>query len=114
MAKFGKSSKRRLATCHEDLQEIFNEVIKHFDCSVLCGHRGEEDQNKAVESGHSKVAWPNGRHNHNPSIAVDVAPYPINWEDRERMTYFAGMVMGIAKAKGIGVRWGVNGKKNQY
>ena len=22
------------------------------------------------------------------------------------MTYFAGMVMGIAKAKGIGLRWG--------
>ena len=112
MAKFGKSSKRRLATCHEDLQEIFNEIIKHFDCSVLCGHRGEEGQNKAFESGNSKVKRPNGRHNHTPSIAVDVAPYPINWEDRERMTYFAGMVMGIAKAKGIGLRWGGDWNQN--
>ena len=112
MPKFGKSSKRRLATCHEDLQEIFNEVIKYFDCSVLCGHRGEEDQNKAFESGHSKVKWPKGRHNHNPSIAVDVAPYPIDWKDRERMTYFAGMVMGIAKAKGIGLRWGGDWNQN--
>ena len=112
MARFGKSSKRRLATCHEDLQEIFNEVIKYFDCSVLCGHRGEEDQNKAFESGHSKVKWPKGRHNHNPSIAVDVAPYPIDWDDRERMTYFAGMVMGIEKAKGIGLRWGGDWNQN--
>ena len=106
MPKFGRSSKQRLETCHEDLQEIFNEVIKYFDCSVLCGHRGEEDQNKAVASGNSKVAWPNGRHNANPSNAVDVAPYPIDWEDRERMTYFAGMVMGIAKVRGIPLRWG--------
>ena len=112
MPKFGKRSRQRLGTCHEDLQEIFNEVIKYFDCSVLCGHRGEEDQNKAFESGHSKVKWPKGRHNHNPSIAVDVAPYPIDWEDRERMTYFAGMVMGIAKAKGIGLRWGGDWNQN--
>ena len=112
MPKFGKSSKRRLATCHEDLQEIFNEVIKYFDCSVLCGHRGEEDQNKAVESGNSKVGWPNGRHNANPSNAVDVAPYPIDWKDSERMTYFAGMVMGIAKARGIGLRWGGDWNQN--
>ena len=90
MPRFGKTSKRRLATCHEDLQEILNEVIKYFDCSVLCGHRGKADQNKAYESGHSKVKWPNGRHNKKPSIAVDVAV----------------MVMGIAKAKGIGLRWG--------
>ena len=72
MPRFGKTSKRRLATCHEDLQEILNEVIKYFDCSVLCGHRGEADQNKAYESGHSKVKWPNGRHNKKPSIAVDI------------------------------------------
>ena len=31
MPRFGKTSKRRLATCHEDLQEILNEVIKYFD-----------------------------------------------------------------------------------
>ena len=30
MPRFGKTSKARLATCHEDLQEIFNEVIKYF------------------------------------------------------------------------------------
>ena len=112
MARFGKTSKRRLATCHEDLQEIFNEVIKHFDCSVICGHRGKEDQDKAVASGNSKAVWPKGRHNANPSNAVDVCPYPVDWDDRERMTYFAGMVMGIAKSKGIGLRWGGDWNQN--
>ena len=112
MPRFGSKSKQRLATCHEDLQEIFEEIIKHFDCSVLCGHRGEKDQDKAVATGNSKVSWPNGRHNKKPSIAVDVCPYPVDWDDRERMTYFAGMVMGIAKAKGIGLRWGGDWNQN--
>ena len=31
MPKFGSKSKKRLATCHEDLQDLFNEVIKYVD-----------------------------------------------------------------------------------
>ena len=106
MPRFGKTSKRRLATCHEDLQEIFNEAIKHFDCSVICGHRGEEDQNKAVASGNSKAVWPKGRHNANPSNAVDVCPYPVDWDDLARFRYFAGFVLGVASQMGINIRWG--------
>ena len=106
MPRFGRRSKERLATCHEDLQKVFNEVIKHVDCSILCGYRNEEDQSAAVASGHSKAQYPNGRHNKVPSNAVDVAPYPIDWEDTERFTLFAGFVLGIAKSMGIDLIWG--------
>ena len=106
MARFGKTSKRRLSTCEKDLQLLFGEVVKGFDCSIVCGHRGEEAQNEAFEKGNSQAKYPNGRHNANPSRAVDVAPYPIDWNDRERFTYFAGYVMGIASQMGIGLRWG--------
>lgn len=106
MPRFGRRSKERLATCHEDLQKVFKEVIKHVDCSVLCGYRNEEDQNKAVASGHSKAQYPDGRHNKKPSDAVDVAPYPIDWEDTERFTLFAGFVLGIAKSMDIDLIWG--------
>jgi len=41
-----------------------------------------------------------------PSLAVDVAPYPIDWNDRERFCYFAGYVKGIAKSLGTELRWG--------
>jgi len=44
MPAFGERSRNNLKTCHEDLQKLFNEVIKHFDCSVICGHRGQEEQ----------------------------------------------------------------------
>ena len=106
MAKFGKTSKQRLSTCHEDLQTVFNEVIKHVDCSILEGHRSGERQYKLFAEGKTKVKYPNGRHNANPSNAVDVAPYPIDWDDRERFHLFAGFVIGIAKSMGITLRWG--------
>ena len=106
MAKFGKTSKKRLASSDERLQKVFNEVIKYIDCSVLEGHRSEERQNKLFEEGKTKVKYPKGRHNSNPSRAVDVTPYPVDWNDRERQTLFAGFVLGIARSMDIRLRWG--------
>ena len=106
MAKFGKASKQRLSTCHKDLQAVFNEVIKYVDCSILVGHRGAERQDRLFEEGKTKVKYPKGRHNASPSRAVDVAPYPIDWDDRERFHLFAGFVIGIARGMGITLRWG--------
>ena len=106
MPRFGKKSMSKLETCHEDLQQVFYQVIKHFDCSVLEGHRGEELQNKYFDEGKSKVKFPKGKHNANPSNAVDVVPWPINWDDTDRMYYFAGFVKGIAAMLDIPLRWG--------
>ena len=106
MPKFGKRSRERLASCHGDLRMVFNEVIKHVDCSILEGHREKERQNQLYDEGKTKVLYPDGRHNDYPSNAVDVVPYPVNWEDRERMTLFAGFVIGVANQMGINLRWG--------
>ena len=106
MAKFGNRSKDRLSTCDQRLQDVFNEVIKYVDCSVLEGHRSKERQNILYDEGKTKVRYPKGRHNASPSLAVDVAPYPINWEDRERFHLFAGFVLGVARGMGITLRWG--------
>ena len=106
MPYFGKSSKKRLSTCDSKLQEIFNEVIKHVDCSVLEGHRSKDRQNKLYEEEKTKVKYPDGRHNRQPSSAVDVTPYPVDWKDRERQTLFAGFVIGVASQMGINLRWG--------
>lgn len=106
MPRFSKKSKTKLDTCDERLQDVFKEVVKHFDCTIIEGHRGKEKQNEAYKKGNSKLKYPHGKHNKIPSIAVDVIPYPIDWEDRERMSYFAGFVLGIARSKGITLRWG--------
>jgi len=52
------------------------------------------------------VRYPNSKHNTIPARAVDVCPWPIDWDDQERATYFAGVVMGIASQLGVGLRWG--------
>ena len=44
MPRFGKKSKEKLATCDDQLQKVFNEVIKYVDCSILEGHRSGERQ----------------------------------------------------------------------
>ena len=106
MPKFGQKSLEKLNTCDKRLQLVLNEVIKTVDCSVLEGHRGEQRQNKLYDEGKTKLKFPNGRHNASPSRAVDVVPYPIDWEDRERFHLFAGFVLGIAKQLGVNLRWG--------
>ena len=107
MPRFGKRSKKNLKSCDLRLQRIFNEVIKHVDCSVIEGHRDEKRQNKLYAEGKTQVKYPNGRHNAYPSLAIDCVPYPIDWEDRERFTLFAGFVKGLAMGMyGIKLRWG--------
>ena len=106
MPKFGKKSQERLDTCHSDLIRLFTLVVRYFDCTILEGHRGKEKQNRYYKEGKSKIQWPDGKHNNYPSEAVDVAPYPIDWEDRDRFHYFGGFVMGLAKSMDISLRWG--------
>jgi peptidoglycan L-alanyl-D-glutamate endopeptidase CwlK len=101
MPVFSQRSLSKLETCHEDLQRLFKEVVKHIDCTILQGTRGEEEQNEYFAKGLSKVKYPNSKHNSLPSMAVDVAPYPIDWNDKERFYYFAGIVKGIATQMGI-------------
>ena len=106
MPRFGRKSRASLETCDERLQKVFNEVVKTYDCTVVCGYRGEEDQNKAFNEGRSKVKYPNGRHNSDPSTAVDVYPYPVSFNNLDRMVHFAGFVSGVAKSMGIDLIWG--------
>ena len=108
MPKFGKRSKKNLEQCEKQLQDLFNEVIKYFDCSVICGYRNEHDQNEAYHSGRSKIKWPNGMHNSKPSNAVDVLPYPIEWKNIKRMYMFVGFVRGIAASMDISIRCGAD------
>lgn len=106
MPSFGNRSLSNLNEAHTDLQRLFNEVIKHFDCSVIEGRRGQGEQDKLFHSGKSKVKYPNSKHNTSPSLAVDVIPYPVVWSDTDRMYYFAGIVKGIALSMSIKIRWG--------
>lgn len=106
MAKFGNRSLKELQTCSKVLRLILTQAIELYDFSVLKGFRGEQEQNKAYREGKSKLQYPESKHNQTPSRAVDIAPYPIDWEDKKRFYYLAGLIKGIAHAEGVKIRWG--------
>jgi peptidoglycan L-alanyl-D-glutamate endopeptidase CwlK len=112
MPSFGNVSKDRLATCHPDIQKVLEIAIKNGpDFTVVCGHRNEEDQNKAVAEGKSQTPWPTSNHNADPSVAVDIAPYfegGILWNDKEKFRCLISYVLGIGDALGIRLRSGAD------
>ncbi len=113
---YSKTSALQLATADRRLQAVFSEVLNNgFDHTILEGYRDEETQNRYFAEGKSKLRFPDGKHNRNPSRAVDAVPYPILWNDpdpkvRERyfqdMARFAGFVQATALSMGITLRWG--------
>jgi peptidoglycan LD-endopeptidase CwlK len=112
MPKFSQDSFSKLVTCHPDLQALFYEVIKYYDCTILEGYRNEIDQNIAFKSGQTLLNYPDSKHNKQPSLAVNVTPYPIDFDNHTRLYWFAGYVCAIAqKLKDSGkmtysIRWG--------
>jgi len=106
--KFGRRSKKNLSEAHPLLQELFEEAIKHYDCSIIEGNRSQEEQDRLYHAGKSKLKYPQSKHNKTPSLAVDVVPYPVDWNDTKRFYHFGGLVVGIAAAMGIDIRWGGN------
>jgi len=108
MPSFSSSSSAKLQSCHPDLQELFYAVIEEYDCSVLEGHRSPERQQQLFDEGMTKTL--NSNHLHDPSRAVDVMPYPINWDDALEHHKFATKVYQKAIQLGIKVRWGGNFK----
>lgn len=110
MPQFSDRSLAQLETIHPSLRAVLEEAIRFVDFTVLEGHRNQADQDRAFEMGRSKVRWPNGKHNSYPSMAVDLAPYPISWstshKNLARFYYLGGVLKGIAGMKGVKLRFG--------
>lgn len=110
--QFSTQSRAHLDSCDVRLQRVFERVLESIDCTVIEGHRSQERQDEAFRTEKSQIKWPDGMHNRSPSLAVDVAAYPIRWKDRERATLFAGFVLATALAISHGrgehwrLRWG--------
>jgi peptidoglycan L-alanyl-D-glutamate endopeptidase CwlK len=104
--KFSDRSLKRIEECHPDLRAIAHELIKEMDVVVLCGHRGQEEQEKAVHDGRSKLHFPHSKHNSLPSRAIDMAPYPIDWNDISKFNDMCDRISVIAQRLGIHIRQG--------
>ena len=124
MPSFGTASQAQLDTVCPELRKVFEIVVKEFDISILEGRRSWDRQAELLRKNKTKVGP--GKSKHNPpmdrggnemedwlSLAVDAAPYPIDWKDAKRFVYMAGMVIGVGRTLGFDIRWGGNWDEDQ-
>ncbi len=106
MFKLSTLSQAKLNSCHSDLILLINEVAKTEKCAVICGHRGKAEQEKAYLSGTSRAKWGQSKHNQMPSLAVDVVPLPLDWDNIESFEKLGSIIMEKAKELKINIKWG--------
>lgn len=125
MYKFGKVSEANLVGVDPRLVEVYRFVIKYWDCTILDGVRTYAEQVKNVAKGVSKTM----ASKHIPAKggkgkAIDAMPYPVDWVAIEKGVNavkkidggmqvleayaFQGFVAGVAAAKGLNVRQGID------
>jgi len=124
MPSFGGSSRKNLDTCRSEIIETLEIVVVEYDIKVLEGVRSWDRQSQLLEEGRTTKGP--GESKHNPpklpdgtedtewkSDAVDVVPYPIDWNDARRFIYMAGMIIGVGRTLGYDFRWGGNWDEDQ-
>lgn len=119
LVPLGNLSRLRLASCDIRIQRFAEAVAAGVDAgecpgvtdvTVLCGWRNQVDQDAAFKKGASKLQWPNSKHNHTTergdpdSLAVDLAPYPINWADKKSFLLLRQYALQVADRLDIRIR----------
>lgn len=116
MNPLNEISMKRLSQCHDILQNLFSQVSRLTSIAILCGHRDKDEQETAFNLGNSKLHFPQSKHNQYPSLAVDVAPYPIDWQDIKRFQTLAELVRQVASDQYVedNIEWGGDWKMRDY
>ncbi len=108
MPVFGSRSLKARKELHPILQKIVDEAIKETDFTILDAQRGRAEQERARKGGFSKVGFGESAHNYRPAVAMDLAPYPIDYDNLTRFRALAKIILRIAKAQGAPIRWGAD------
>ena len=106
MPYLGKRSNQVLDECHPIFRPICEDLIQHIDFALIEGYRGREAQELAYSKGLSNLHFGKSKHNVKPSNAIHAAPYPIDWDNRERFMFLAGQVIATGRNFGAIIRWG--------
>ena len=111
---FGMSSKKRLESCDQRLQQVMLLAIERspIDFGISEGHRRVKRQKELFDQGKSKIdgITRKGKHNYYPSKAVDIYGFvngKATW-DASSLVLIAGVVYSCANELGIKIRWGGN------
>ena len=109
MYKWGKKSSDLLATCDKRLQELANAMLEKsdFDLTIIEGYRTKDEQERAFKEGKSKAHYGQSKHNSFPSKAIDITPYPLNWDKNDiRWWKMIALAYEVARIKNIKIRCG--------
>lgn len=115
MPSFSKKSMERLRACDIKLQVIALEAIKEIDFVVVCGTRTVEEQQALYAQGRTAAGHiitntdgikNKSKHNYTPSQAMDLAPFPIDWNNLNRFAELAKIIKRIAKENNTPLEWG--------
>ena len=100
----GSRSKESLSGVHPDLVDVVTKAIRNTDqdFSVIEGRRSKERQAKLLADGKSTTM--NSRHL--TGHAVDIVPYPVDWEDISRFEIVADAMKAAAIELDIPLVWG--------
>jgi len=118
MPTLGDQSKKRLVGVHPDLVAVVKramEVTKQ-DFTVICGLRTKEEQAALYAQGRTKpgnvVTWvKTSRHmaqSDGYGYAVDIVPYPLDWNTLSKFDAIADAMQQAAKEYGVKIRSGAD------
>ena len=105
-SKFDAGSAKRLAAAHPLIQKVMNEARQQIAFTVMDSQRGRAAQEAAFKAGNSKAHFGQSAHNWTPAIAVDIAPVPLDWNNRQSFIALSKVILPIAKRLGVPLRWG--------
>lgn len=120
--QFGAASRKKLIGLHPSLVSVVTRAIEisSQDFVVLCGVRTIDEQKELYAQGRTKpgaiVTW-TLKSRHLPGSdgfgrAVDLAPYPIDWDTLSKFDAIAAAMMNASKELGIPIRWGADWDKD--
>ena len=108
---FGPRSKSRLTGVHPGLVAVVQEAMNYqvMDFTILEGVRTEERQERLYHDGYSKTL--NSKHliqEDGYAHAIDIAPYPVDWQDTARFYILNGVMRAAAISCGVTIRSGAD------
>lgn len=109
MPALSASSQQRLDGAHPLLRKLFAACAANPACppfAILDSQRGRQAQEKAFALGHSRAHFGQSAHNWSPAVALDVVPYPIDWNNLARFNALSAFVLGQAAKMNIPITWG--------
>lgn len=113
----GTKSRERLVGVHPDLVRVVERAIEITtqDFMVLEGLRSQERQDELYAQGRTKpgpiVTWVKvGTHTN--GTAVDLVPYPVDWNDLTKFDAISAAMFQAAKELGVKIRWGADWNRN--